>query len=269
VGGFATNADVHVGAATAPFFTEDCPEAKGRGGVLWFGGSWHAENGIGVGLTVPLVLVRITELENRQTDEPAWGNPLFSVEGWLSLARRAHDRVDGVLRIGVGAPLADFGPPPTLSKSRALAIADAISGWQARELFAPGVVPFTVTSAVTFEHGVLRGDGTVKLVPMVRINDADLPGGTAHAFAFSALAAARGSVWLFPELGFGALASLVIDAAPQAWTPRGQTLQFVLAPLMSFRVGSSVQLGTEFLIPVAGSLGGNTFGYHLNAAVAW
>jgi hypothetical protein len=198
--GFETNAALRVGVATAPFFTEEYPEAKGRGGALLFGGSWHAENGLGVGLTVPLVLVRLTEPENRYTDEPAWGNPLFSFEGRLPFTRGPRGRVDGVLRIGVGAPLADFGPPPTLSKSRALAIADAIDGWQNRELFAPGVLPFTVTTAVTFEKGIFRGGGSLKLAAMPRINDADLPEGAARSFAFSALAAARGTVWPFPSL---------------------------------------------------------------------
>src|SRR5882672_1404602 len=163
-GGFETNAELRVGSATAPFFTEEFPEAKGRGGALLFGGSWHADDGVGICLMVPLFFVRLTEPDGRYTDEPAWGNPLFSV--------------DGVLRLGVGAPLADYGPPPSLSKSRALAIADAISGWQDRELFAPGVLPFTVTTGVEVEHGVFRGEGSVKLAPMVRINDADLPEGT-------------------------------------------------------------------------------------------
>jgi hypothetical protein len=71
------------------------------------------------------------------------------------------------------------------------------------------------------------------------------------------------------SLAFGALASLLIDAVPQASVPRGQTLQFVVAPLMSFRVGQGVRLGTEFLVPVGGSLGGNTYGFGFDATVEW
>jgi hypothetical protein len=269
VKGFEANAEVRMGAATAPFFTDDFPEAKGRGGALLFGGSWHAKNRIGFGLMVPLVLVRLDEPDRLYTDEPAWGNPLFSVEGRLLLAREPHARVDGVLRLGVGAPLADHGPPPSLSKSRALAIADALGGWQDRELFAPGMLPFTVTTGVELEEGLFRGEGSVKLAPMVRINDADLPEGTPRDFAFYALAKLGGSIWVFPELGIGAFASLGIDAASQVRTPSSETLQFVVAPSMSFRIGSHVRLETEFVIPVAGALGGSTYGLGLHAGVGW
>jgi hypothetical protein len=267
--GLETNADLRLGVARAPFFTEDYPQAKGRGGVLSFGGSWHIKSRIGVGLMVPLGLVRITEPDGRYTDEPAWGNPMVSAEGWLSLARGPRVRVDGMLRLGVGAPLADFGPPSTLSKSRALAIADAIDGWQNREMFAPGLLPFTVTTAVTFEKGVFRGEGGVKLAPMVRIDDADLPAGTARPFAFTGLVTARGAVWPFPTFGFGALAALSFEAVPQATTTHGQPLQFVLGPLMAFRAGSKVKLGTEFLVPLGGALGGSTYGLGFDAAVDW
>jgi hypothetical protein len=271
--GFEANADLHAGVATtplytAPFDTAEPPRAEGRGGVLVFGGSWRAKQGFSVGLGVPVVLVRLTEPAGSYRDEPAWGNPFFSVEARMPFERKPGGSAEGFFRFGIGAPLADYGPPATLSKSRALAVADAIRGWQNHELFAAGVLPFTAATGVSLERGVFRGEGSVRFTPMVRINDADLPEGTARPFAFSALAAASGTVWPVPELGVGALASLVIDAVPLVGTSNG-TLQFVMTPLASFRAGSHVTLGTEFIIPIAGPLGGNAIGFGFHAAVSW
>ena len=265
---FEANLALQLGVATTPFYTAEYPRAEGRGGALVFGGAWHAAHGISVGLGVPLVLVRLTEPAGVDRYEPAWGNPFFSVEGKLPFERRPEGSVEGVLRLGIGAPLADYGPPGTLSKSRALAVADGIRGWQDRELFAAGVLPFTVTAGVLLEHGIFRGVGSIKFAPMVRINDADLPEGTPRPFAFSMLAAASGTVWPVPELGVGARASLLIDAVPQAGTA-DEALQFVMTPLASFRLGSHVQLGAEFVIPIAGPLGGNAVGFGARAAIAW
>src|SRR5580765_1110523 len=125
---FEANADLHVGVATtllytAPFDAES-PRAEGSGGALVFGGTWRSKQGFSVGLGVPLVLIRLTEPAGGDRDEPAWGNPFFSFETRMPFERS----VEGFFRLGIGAPLADHGPPGTLSKSRALAVADAIRG---------------------------------------------------------------------------------------------------------------------------------------------
>jgi hypothetical protein len=265
---FEANADLHLGVATTPFYTAEYPRAEGRGGALVFGGAWHAQGGFSVGLGVPLVFVRLTEPGAEYRDEPAWGNPFFSAEWRMPFERRPAGSVEGFLRLGIGAPLADYGPPGTLSKSRALAVADGLRGWQERELFAAGFLPFAVTAGASFESGIFRGEGSMKFAPLVRINDADLPDGTPRPFAFSMLAAASGIVSPVPEIGIGARASLLIDAVPQAG-PVGANLQFVMTPLASFRVGSHFTLGTEFVIPVGGPLGGNAVGFGIHAAVVW
>src|SRR5260221_9523940 len=129
--------------------------------------------------------------------------------------------IDVWVRNGVGAPLADTGPRSKLTKNRAIVVADALDGFRDSELFTPGVVPFALASGVALDGGTFGVEGNLKLVPMVRIDDAFLPRSARRDAALVAVASAGGSVWPFPELGFGTLASLSVDAAPPAESPRG------------------------------------------------
>jgi hypothetical protein len=269
--GLRTNVELHAGVASAPFYSVRERRAEGRGGALVFGGSWQWRSGFGVGLSVPLVFVRLSEPATADRNEPAWGNPLFLAERRVLFTRdpAAGDRVEGWFRLGVGAPLADMGPPRTLSKNRALAVADALRGFEDGELFTPGVVPFTATAGLAVDDAPFRGETSVKLTPMVRIDDAYLPEAFRHSFAFSAIAKAGGSLWPVPELGIGAVAFLVIDAAPPVDFLGAHTLQFVLSPNASYKLGAHVSLDTGFVIPIGGALGGNTLAFDVRAAVTW
>jgi hypothetical protein len=263
--------ELTAGVAETPFFNGADARAQGRGGALVFGGSWHWKNGFGVGLSVPVVAIRLREPAGADRDEPSWGNPLFWAERRMlfTFAPDTNDRVEGWLRLGIGAPLADMGPPETLSKNRALAVADALTGFEYRELFVPGVLPFTTTAGVAIAHATVRGETSIKLTPLVRVDDAYLAEPFRRSFAVSLVAKAGGSFWPFPALGIGAVAFLVIDAAPPADSPNGRTLQFVVSPELEYRLGKHVNLETNFVIPVGGALGGNTLAFGLRAAVRW
>jgi hypothetical protein len=256
------------GAATAPFFTSALPEAKGGGMVLVFGGFYRAQSGLGAGLYVPATVTRLREPSGADTDEPSWGNPMFWGERRFALSRDPLRRLDGWVRIGVGAPLADMGPRGSLTKNRALAVADALDGFRDREFFTPGVVPFALASGVVLDTGTVDVEGSVKLVPMVRIDDAFLPAPARKDAALVAVANTGGSVWPFPELGFGARASLSVDAAPAAHSARESELQLVLAPTVLARAGHT-RLETELVVPVAGALGGKTIALGFRAAFEW
>ena len=265
---FEVDVEALAGAATAPFVTPELPDAKGRGMVVVFGGFYRANSGLCAGLYVPATVTRLREPSGTFTDEPSWGNPMFWGERRFALSRDPLRRLDGWVRIGVGAPLADMGPRNSLTKNRALAVADALDGFRDREFFTPGVVPFALASGVVLDAGTFGVEGSVKLVPMVRIDDAFLPAAVRKDAALVAVANAGGSFWPFPELGFGALATLSVDAAPAAHSPRESEPQLVLSPAVLARAGRT-RLGTELVVPVAGALGGTTIALGFRAALEW
>ena len=263
-GQLTTGVDVIGGVATAPFYSDNLPEATGHGAVFVARGSWHASNDFGFGVAVPAVSINVRQPAGSYVNEAALGNPLLWAE-----RRWKFEPFEGWLRFGVGVPLAEFGPDRLLYENRALAIADAIGGWHDRELFAAGLVPAPLTLGGALDHGMLEIDAVLKLVPMLRIHDASLESDKAHAFAFFALAGMRAMVRPLGWFGAGVHAHLAIDAAPQASSPRERTLQPVLRPELEFRVGEHFELRADVAIPIAGALGGESVGVGIHASVIW
>ncbi len=258
------SAEVIGGVATAPFYSDNLPEAAGHGGVFVLGGSWRATRGLSLGLSLPAVSINVRQPAGSYVNEAAWGNPLLWAE-----QRWTFDRFQTWLRFGVGAPLAEHGPDRLLYENRALVIADAISGWQDRELFAAGFVPAPLTLGAAYEHGIFRFDSSLELVPMLRLHDASLAPEKTNDFAFSGILAAGGFVNPLAWFGAGLHAHLVVDAAPQADSPNQETLQPVLRPELEFRIGEHVALRTDVFVPIAGSLGGDTVGVGVDTNVTW
>lgn len=266
---FDARAELYMGVATAPFYSKSLPEAGGHALTVVAGGSWRVTRDFGVGVSVPVVATTVRQPAGAHVEEAAWGNPMLWAEGHVALWDRGSLRSSGRWRAGVGAPLAESGSRAMLSENRALAIADALRGWRDRELYAPGVVPAAVTAGVELEGPRFRAEATLKLVSLMRISDAGLASDDPRPFGLSSVFGLGGTALVTRAFGVGTRVYMVADPIPQAESPRARTLQWVLAPLLSFRVGPHVALDTELVAPIGGALGGDTFALGFHAKVAW
>jgi len=254
-GDASVDATALFGVTTAPFEAPGLPEAKGHGLVFVVEGSYAVAPRYVAGLRIPAVLVSVAQPAGSYADRAALGNPQ------LRVTRRAFDRgsiaVVGGLELGV--PLA--GHDDELMPNRALAIADAIEGRAAPELFVPGVLPIAMLGELAFAAAPWTGDVSIRLPVLVRVSDADMPSATTNPVGFAAVLSARAQRRLTRSLAASISTQVVADVAPvYEPTPDRGRVQDLERLGLTIRLRRRTELTVAFQAAIGGDLGGSTFG---------
>ncbi|HUS64598.1 MAG TPA: hypothetical protein VMZ28_08660 [Kofleriaceae bacterium] len=263
--GFGASAEMRIGAATAPFFTEPIAEveseltqARSMILVAWFG----IRPRVIVGGRWPAAPSLVKQPAGSYVDEKAFASPELFVEDPAALRASLGDlAVRAGVRFAVGLPLAQHGPSATLARNQTLAISDALDGWRNPELYTPGVLPFTLSARGQLARpgSRWRVDAALELPVLVRVHDASLPheartravGFVPHAEIGGALALAR---WVSVELSSHVAVHAPAPVAPVRDVGRSGAAHLGIEPRVTFALTPRLELVTSYTAAIAGPL---------------
>jgi hypothetical protein len=164
--------------------------------------------------------------------------------------------------LGVALPLAEDGELGALLSNRALALASAFEGWSDQESYTPGRLSLVPIGGLDFASAPWNLEVSLKLPLLFEVSDAELPDDSdARPLGFAPVVHSGFDVqvadWFVPSLG----ADLVLNAVPPVEAARSEIepLQFVLRPELAFPLRGGLLLSADFVVPIAGSLGGSTY----------
>jgi hypothetical protein len=175
-------------------------------------------------------------------------------------------------RLSLSLPLAEHGPSDSLYANRALAIANALEGWREQELFFPGRLSLAASGGIDFSCRRMLFEVNLKLPLLFRVFQDDLPKSTVgHVVGFTPVVHTLLGVRIVRWFHMNLNTDLVLNAVPPVEKPRGraQPAQLVLQPVLLFQLSRTLQLATDFLAPIGGSLGGSTYSGSLRLSAAW
>jgi hypothetical protein len=258
------------GLAEAPFVTAAFPEVSGFGTVLTGAAAVELWPMGWLRLRVPVSLVRLDFPAGAQVSETALGNLELGLEHSLKL--RPTTRV-GFLA-ALLAPFAEEGSRTALLKNRALALASAVSGGKDTAHFTPGVTGLHLGGSLEHSRYPFAFRASLDVPLLVRISDAGLPEHTEiHSFGMLPALDLSAACWITPWFGASFGAGLITEPLrvqePTLERDRDRRLQPVVEPGLHLQLGEHAALGLDASIPVAGSLGGDAFGFGLQGRLGF
>jgi hypothetical protein len=253
--------ELRLGATTAPYFTRSFVEVRGHGIVGVAQASYRLTERNSFAVQVPLLAISVEQPAGAYLDEFAWGNLnlLYRLDHTLldtpQLSLTLHSGAS------VALPIAEQSRSASLLSGRALRIGSALDGFRHPELYTEGVMPLAGSIGVTLVRWPFSAELDLRLPLLLRFSNADLPDDArTHRLSVATVLhlamATDATRWLRVSLS----ADTVLSAVPAVETARASApVQFTLSPALTFRLPRGIQLGTTFVLPVAGALGGSTY----------
>jgi hypothetical protein len=268
------SAELRIGAAKAPFYTDALPETtseftQARSMIL--AASVRIAPALFVGARLPAAPSTVRQPAGSYADEKALGNPELNAD-WLAPPRAFGGHlVHFLVRGAIGLPLAEHGSAMSLVQNRVVALSSALDGWRNPELYHPGVLPLTLSGRASLEPRPWGAELAGKLPVLVRIGDASLPDeADTHPVGFEPTLEARGLFapvdWFTAELGASLAAHLLPAVSPAGRSDRDGRLQPAIEPGLRFWPGGGVSLSTGFSAALGGPLA-STFAIGLAASL--
>jgi hypothetical protein len=253
------------GIAEAPFVTTAFPEVSGFANVLTPAVAIQFAPVGWVHARLPISYVRLDFPAGAQVGEAALGNLELRLEHGFELHRSTRL---GLLA-GFLAPTASYGSEASLLDNRALALASALRGNEDSSLLTPGATGLRLGASIEHSHHPFQLRGSFDVPLLIRVSDASLPEETqTHALGFTPALAVKAAWWIAPwfalSFGAGLVTEVVRLQEPARESDQNRRLQLSLNPGLNFRLGQSVSLALDTVVPVGGALGGEVRGLGLS-----
>ena len=253
--------EVRIGASSAPYFTRNLPEVRGHGIVGLVRGGYRLDERHSLGVEAPLLAISLRQPAGSYLDEFSWGNLLLFYQHDRALLDAPPLRLTVHTGVSLALPIAEQSGSASLGAGRALRLGSALDGFRHPELYTEGVVPVTTNVGATLARGRFAAVAGVRLPLLLRFSEAELPkdarprplGVTTVLHLGVSAEATR---WLHVSLA----ADTAVDAVRAVEPARAAArVQLSLAPALTFRLPRGVRLGTTFVLPIAGALGGSSY----------
>jgi hypothetical protein len=265
---YALDLQLRGGGATTPFFTTAFPSARGHGLVLQLGGAYRLRRDWLLDVQMPLVILSLAQPAGSYVDVFSWGNPNISARWRRALWQGARFALHGVAGASLALPIAQQGPSESLFGLRALQVASAMDGLRSQELYTSGVIPIAGSAALLLERIDWGFEGSLRVPVFARFSRAGLGSDAAPRWVATTPVlhfAARYAPVRWVALSLAA-DTVFNGRAPVAAAQHAATIQFTLQPALTFPMRERWLLRSEFVLPLAGPLGGHAYAGALQLA---